>query len=1208
MRGTRVDHGLHYYPSRSLKVSTDEQSNELSDPLFPVNLKTLLPQPIALLIDPLEKEFADGHYIHATLLLQSLWTQLIKFLGVITISEALKKVPADRNDQRAALLHQLFDGLLTMGKWKGVLSAIYQARKTKNLFFVPDLHLLPEHDKKNRAIIEKAILDLMTEAVTWRNESFAHGMFTGKHAKDPGTFIAPLRKYADTFTEICKQYETLFGKLTLGYEADGKMYPWPETDADLQHEKVPDYTTLSGILKYQNGAKFDIDLGSALSLQFCPDINEWGPVWLEGRQYPHSKGGKSSELKFLDFDHNLINRPRSGTPAHTLLDEYKDLLQSSPDITKKLKDIEWNSSEIDDPRFQDISDFIDNALHGVTPNYIAKRITDIFDSKSSHIPLQEQRGVFIIEGPSGIGKSWAAAMLLEALKPYFKGKRDLSRFYVPLDDATLNSAERVCDYLRLKMANTDGWKQQKAPSQAPEDIANLNPTLTRLMQEAIDANDNGRSVFVLLDGLDMLSSDSDIPDLINNGDDVPVPCFFMLFTRPDPEQSTAVRDLIKRLSDHPDTHRIELRTDDDENKDLLRTYLNQKLDGAKFGNQLNSTVEAIMSLADYRFLYVHHYADLLNIGAYADVSGLPAPKELYSKFFDHRLIAQLNYDVEFFENHHAKVLALFAVARDALTIEHLQAWTRIPPDVLNIVLKDLSSFLKSGHEEELEHLTLAHGEIRNYFETNAIWRNRLKIANRNIVSYMQVRCPNDGWENASAENPVDFYGMTHMFFHMTEQQQSSWSIEGFLKYVNAQIRLRKRLQHIGKLQFVLKLVDSYIEIVKIYPKVSNINAPLDWQYTLLTTFLERAALVDPASDKPDRYLSMGEALSSYKSAFEIIDKLENFYGQIMPPEKKSLVATSHLNRGNLFTMIGRKEEAVEDYDRAISIRKELRKELGKNLKPEFISLEANSYICRGNTDLSENRFLDALTFFNEAVDSLNSILEERGGDMATQDWHKLARALYSRSICFGEGTLNDDDAISDLAKAQSIWLNLIDHILKDSETNEPRVFDVNWLLYAILSSDRLATLALKYALKLDEEESVDGARLNFDGALQYSLRGIGLSEKFLELSMNENVVASLKQCFNIVIICSDKLSEIELGHAVENSQDGRAKEAYICLEESLSYSDHGVQYFEKYQKLLTHEGVRDCAKRCFETAIVAAHDLGRSEVANNYSVRAQTLF
>ncbi len=378
--------------------------------------------------------------------------------------------------------------------------------------------------------------------IRWRNLCFGHGVFRKDLRSYADEALHWLRRLHDAF-DLCRP---LLESLTLESEGpNGEILTWGETSPlPFYHGHQPAAAgPLLPPVRVRTPASGVLLLTPLLSVQVCVVCGHWTAFYLD--KYDREK----HRAQFLDFieghsnDHKDVEPLRTWT-ASLAVAKGQAAPPPPPDAGER--------REPDPERFRDFQNEFE------PPAYLARQVADFLGT--------HERGVLVLTGPGGVGKSWLTQGLDHvAMLPAALG-RAVHFLDVSMHGPTAPRASEVRTALAERARRVKRWHVPAWPD-GPEPHTRLAAWLAALMR----ANVLGELV-VALDGLDDLPADSDVPDLWPPASVLPPHCYLVLSSRP--RVRAAAASALLRVRSVPD-HVCELRVgpDEPEHRAVLRSYV-----------------------------------------------------------------------------------------------------------------------------------------------------------------------------------------------------------------------------------------------------------------------------------------------------------------------------------------------------------------------------------------------------------------------------------------------------------------------------------------------------------------------------------------------------------------------------------------------------------------------------------------------------------
>jgi hypothetical protein len=700
------------------------------------------PWPVITGYDDVHRWMDAGQAVHAVWQLRDVWEGMLKFLATLAVADHLTAAPSDDARTGKMLAKLLKPNGLTLGEWADLLEValkegplprsglpqlsplLFPAGKPGPLF------LLFKGDKPRGD--REGFID-------WRNSCFGHGVFrkdVASYADDALRWLARLHDALD----LCRPF---LASLALESDGpDGKILTWGQ-QLPLPfyhgHEPADSAPVLPPVrVRPRLPGSEAILLTPLLSVQLCTVCGQWAAFYLD--RYDRGK----HRAKFLDFVEGHCNEREN---LKQLIDWTDRVRAADAQAAAARQPDPGERREPDPARFRDFQHEFE------PPAYLARQVADFLRT--------HDRGVLVLIGPGGAGKSWATKGLDHAgMLPAQLG-RAVPLLTVSMHGPTAPTAAQIRAALEERARRVKQWQVPPQPD-GPEPHTRFAAWLAALML----VNRLGELV-VALDALDDLPADSDVPDLWPPAGALPLGCYLVLSCRP--QVRAAAEGGLRRVRSAPD-HFCEARVgpDEPEHRAVLRSYAAKRLARPRpvgRGALPAAWAEPLIDQAGGSFLYVFHYCRALHFGVYTDLAQLPPPANYYHAFFDHLRGRVGN---ELFNRHYAWALALIAVAREPVGLTHLEDW-RLKRSDLVVILDDLADLLRTRREPwDAETLySLGHDAIRQFLREDEEWRSRLAAADRHLAE-MTLRRFGKDWLAVDPFNPVQRYLLFHMLDHASE--------------------------------------------------------------------------------------------------------------------------------------------------------------------------------------------------------------------------------------------------------------------------------------------------------------------------------------------------------------------------------------------------------------------------------------------------------
>ncbi len=248
-----------------------------------------------------------------------------------------------------------------------------------------------------------------------------------------------------------------------------------------------------------------LDLTPLLSVQRCGVCDQWAVFHLD--RYESSK----QRAWFFDFvkGHSYDRRDL------TMLGQWMERIRSE-DAAGAVP-----PSDPTERREPDPQRFVDFAAEFEAPAYLARQVADFIG--------KQDRGVIMLTGPGGVGKTWASFSLDHGSMLPAELRRAVAVLKVSLHGPQpLTAGDVQAALMDQAKRRRDPWQVPHEPD-APTPYARFAGWLAALMR----ANPTCRDLLlVVLDGLDDLPADSDVPVLLPPANELPRGCYLVLSRRP----------------------------------------------------------------------------------------------------------------------------------------------------------------------------------------------------------------------------------------------------------------------------------------------------------------------------------------------------------------------------------------------------------------------------------------------------------------------------------------------------------------------------------------------------------------------------------------------------------------------------------------------------------------------------------------------------
>ncbi len=930
------------------------------------------PWPVTAGYDDVHHWMDQGQAVHAAWKLRDVWEGLIKFLATLAMADHLAAVPTE--DQRTKkLLSQLLkkDGL-TNGAWATLMEIALKDGPPPGAR-LPHLGALLFQGGKRQRLYRLFMGDrgdvIHEDFIDWRNRCFGHGVFR----KDLRSYAREALHWLDRLHEAFELCRPVMTSLTMESDGpNGEILTWGEKSPlpfYHGHQPAPGGPLLPPVRVRTSGNEVLL-LTPLLSVQLCVVCGQWTAFYLD------KYGREKHRAQFLDFIEGHSNDHKGLEPLCTWAAQISG--QKAPAAAPQ--------AEPDEPREPDPERFRDFKSEFEPPVYLARQVADFMQA--------HDRGVLLLTGPGGVGKSWATQGLDHtAMLPAVLG-RAIQLLHVSMHGPTVPNASTIRTALEEFARREKCWQVPAWPN-GPELYTCFAAWLAALMR----ANGLGELI-VALDGLDDLPADSDVPDLWPPTGGLPLGCYIVLSSRPGVR--TAAERGLRRVRSMPD-HFGELRIgpEDAEHRAVLRSYVAKHLARPRPDGQGALPVawaEPLIDQAGGSFLYVFHYCRALHLGVYADLAELPPPAAYYPAFFEH-LRGRVGNDL--FEGHYARALALIAVAREPVGLTHLEAWGLKRSDLI-VILDDLADLLRTRREPwDTETLySLGHATVRQFLMEDSAWQSRLAGANRFLAELAVQRFGND-WSAVDPFDPVESYLLFHLLDHATEPELGERLLADAAL---ADACLKHGFALSNKREFASSLLAFGMAVSLREDQVQRQGRP-ELRHELARAYVNRG--IEPTE--------LADALADYAAAIGLYEELVHHEGR---HELRGHLAWTCMNRGIALDELGRLEEALAEHGRAIGLYEELVQREGcGELRHELAAAHGNRGIALADLGHLE----EALADYAAAIGLYEELVHHEGRRELRND---LAMTYMNRGNALGN-LGRGADALADFGAAIGLREELV---------------------------------------------------------------------------------------------------------------------------------------------------------------------------------------
>ncbi len=931
------------------------------------------PWPVVVGYADVHRWMDDGQAVHAAWQLRDVWEAFVKFLASVAVADRLSGRPGDDPPTRR-LLATLFNPKgLSLGHWARLLehalketpAAALRLPALKELLFPARRpRLLPLLDGNDQSF------------VAWRNRRFGHGVFGRELAVYAREATAYLDKLHDAF-DLCRDFlgglvlesdDPAGGPLTWGGQSPLEFYH--------AHRPAPSAPAVHDVRIHLPGGTGTLDLGPLLSVQPCEVCGRWSAFFYDGFDR------KKSKAFFLDVLDGHPNKPR----PHDRLSAWHALPREEEPAA--------GPDERRGPapeRFRNFKDEFE------PPVYLAERIAAFMGS--------HDRGIVLLTGPGGVGKSWVSQGLdASEMLPKARG-RAAALLYTSVHGPKIPTAAEVLAELRTA-AKTKGWYVPDEVD-APTPDARLCGWLAALMRQ----NPRAAELVIVLDGLDELAADSDVPALLPTASALPPHCYLILTSRP--ERRAALQTGLARARSAGAFAKYFIGSDTPEHRAVLQRYARKQLAMPRSVDDPQPLpaewADGLIDLASGSFLYVFHYCRALQFGVYDSLATLPPPSRFYPAFFAH---LRARVGERLFEDYYARVLALIAVAGEPIGLRHLEA-CGLERGRLAVVLDDLADLLRSlrrpGDEETL--YTLGHAAIEQFVRTDAEWRSRLARENR-FLAELTVRRFGDDWYAVDPFDSVESFLLFSLLRRVPatpEQAAEGWARE-LRQQLYGQDRLASAcLEHGNRLQEMRRPDRSVLA------------------YSLAATLrrdqVERQGRVEQSGNLAIALINRGGALPGLGRLDEALTDcaaaVETFRGLVGAgrAELADDLARALSGRGNALQALGRLEEALADHAAAAETYRGL-VDAGRAEAASDLAIALNN---RGLALREMGRLEEALADYAAAAETFRGMVDAGRVELADD----LAMVLNNRGLAL-RALGRQEEALADCAAAVETFRGLVD--------------------------------------------------------------------------------------------------------------------------------------------------------------------------------------
>jgi tetratricopeptide (TPR) repeat protein len=1071
------------------------------------------PWPVMAGYDDVHRWMDEGHAVHAAWQLRDVWEGLLKFLATLTVADHLAAVPTDDPRTKKLLGQLLKKEGLSNGTWATLMEIALKDGPPPG-GQLPQLGPLLFQGGKPQRLYRLFMGDradaVREDFIEWRNRCFGHGVFR----KDLRSYAREALHWLDRLHEAFDLCRLVLQSLALESDGPGgEILTWGDkSPLPFYHGHEPAAAgALLRPVRVRPAGSDALLLTPLLSVQPCVVCGQWAAFYLD--KYDRDK----HRALFLDFIEGHSN-------------EHKDLepLRSWAERTAggQVPAAEATAADAGEPREPDPERFRDFQHEFEPPAYLARRVAEFLQT--------HDRGVLVLTGPGGVGKSWATQGLDHAgMLPAALG-RAVALLHVSMHGPTAPRASDVQTALAEQARQVKRWEVPAWPD-GPDAHTRLAAWLAALMR----ANGLGELV-VALDGLDDLPAHSDVPDLWPPAGALPPGCYLVLSARPG-VRAAAESGLRRVRSVLEHCRELRVGPEEPEHRAVLSSYAAKRLarprpDGQ--GALPAAWVEPLIDQAGGSFLYVFHYCRALHFGVYGDLAQLPAPAAYYPAFFEH-LCSRVGEHL--FKGYYARALALIAVAREPVGVTHLEAWGLKRSDLI-LILDDLADLLRSHREPWGKETlySLGHDAVRQFLTEDADWKPRLARANHELAK-LAVRRFGKDWRALDAFDVVERYLLLHLLDHATGRE---------LDRLLADTALAQAYDHHGSALWDKKVLgpchSAYDMALRLRVHQVKREGRPDLQDELATAYMHRGNALD--------HLGWPEqAVTDYNNAISLHEELVRRESR---GDLRDQVATGYMNRGNALTHLGRLEAAMADYNACVRLCEGVVDGNSPHLPRDYL---ANALVNRGNALSKLGRLDEALVDY-AACTELYADLVGCEGRADLRDEFAIAHLNWGQGL---EKQHRLEDALEHYAKCVALYNELVtredrhefrDHLALAHNSRASALRDLGRLDEAL--ADCGASIHL-----LEELVDHHGRReLRKDLAMAYGNRGNALTQ----LGRCEHALAD----YNGAVALREQLVEHE-GHrelrndlAASYMNRGNALAKLGRLEEALRDSARTVRLRE----------------------------------------------
>jgi len=380
------------------------------------------------------------------------------------------------------------------------------------------------------------------------------------------------------------------------------------------------------------------------------------------------------------------------------------------------------------------------------------------------------------------------------------------------------------------------------------------------------------------------------------------------------------------------------------------------------------------------------------------------------------------------------------------------------------------------HADLLVHVQMALVElyIDNYKSFDAA----------GIALTMVKKMPKDGWHlEILSFREQDRLGMALInFSHQEEAKQLYSSLIQHLQSIEIQDKIWQNdlavaYMNRGNIHYqqshipeALADYQAAIETLQQLRYEMNEQSPQEWQNNLATAYMNRGNLHFLLQDHAPA------AMTDYQAAIEIRQQLRNKMGEQFPLEWQNDLASSHMNRGNLYLRQNYSMEALIDYRAGINIRQQLCDAMRNISPPAWKNNLAQDYVCLGILFADKLSIpLDGLASYRAAINILQRLRDEVNEQFQPEWEHNLAHTYMNRGNLH-QWLNHTNEAAEDYQTAITILQQLQDamgvQFAPEWKNNSAQCYYNFASLYELFDKEKACSLfshALQLATSLHDE-------------------------------------------------------------------------------------------------------------------------------------------